>query len=194
MAVQRKQSLSVLELILPVAQKALWWCTCMVNSSICFIFCHLKKRKKCEHVPPGYYEHSVQFSSVAQLCPPLCNPMNCSTRGLPVHQSITNCQSLHKLMSIEFEWCHPTISLSVIPFSFCPRSFPASGSFPVTQRFASDDQSIGVSASTSVLPVNTQDWSLGWTSWIFLQSKGLSRVFSSTTVQKHQFFGAQLYL
>ena len=92
-------------------------------------------------------------------------------------------------------WCHPDISSSVIPFSSCPHSFPASGSFPVSQHFASGSQSIGVSASTSVLPMNTQDWSPpGWTGWISLQTKGLSRVFSNTTVQKHQFFGAQLYL
>ena len=89
-------------------------------------------------------------------------------------------------------WCHPAISSSVIPFSSCPQSFPASGSFPMSQLFTSGGQSIGVSASTSVLPMNTQDWSLGWTGWISLQSKGLSRVFSNTTVQKHQFFGTQL--
>ena len=88
-------------------------------------------------------------------------------------------------------WCHPTISSSVIPFCSCPQSFPASGGFPMSQLFASDGQSIGVSASTSVLPVNTQDWSSGWTGGISLQSKGLSRVFSNTTVQKHQFFGTQ---
>ena len=92
-------------------------------------------------------------------------------------------------------WCHPTISSSVIPFSSCPQSFPASGSFQMSQLFVSGGQSIGVSASTSVLPMNTQDWPpLGWTGWISLQSKGLSRVFSNTTVQKHQFFGAQLSL
>ena len=91
-------------------------------------------------------------------------------------------------------WCHPTISSSVIPFS-CPQSFPASGSFQMSQLFASCGQNIGVSASTSVLPMNAQDWSpLGWTGWISLQSKGPSRVFSNTTVQKHQFFGAQLSL
>ena len=90
-------------------------------------------------------------------------------------------------------WCHPTISSSVIPFSSCPQSLPASGSFPVSQFFASGGQSIGLSAS--VLPMNIQDWfPLGWTSWISLQSKGFSRVFSNTTVQKHQFFGAQLSL
>ena len=91
------------------------------------------------------------------------------------------------------QWCHPAISSSVVPFSSCPKSLPASGSFPVSQLFTWGDQSIGVSASASVLPMNTQDWSpLGWTGWISLQSKGLSRVFSNTTVQKHQFFGAQL--
>ena len=90
-------------------------------------------------------------------------------------------------------WCHPAISSSVIPFSSCTQSHPASGSFQMSQLFASGGQSIRVSASASVLPMNTQDWSpLGWTGWISLQSKGLSRVFSNTTVQKHQFFGAQL--
>jgi len=93
------------------------------------------------------------------------------------------------------QWCHPTISSSVVPFSSCPQSFPASGSFPMSQLFASGGQSIGVSPSTSVLPMNTQDWSPSeWTGWISLQSKGLSRVFSNTTVQKHQLFGAQLSL
>ena len=93
------------------------------------------------------------------------------------------------------QWCHPTISSSVTPFSSCPQPFPASGSFQMSQLFTSGGQSIGVSASISVLPMNTQDWSpLGWTGWISLQSKGLSRVFSNTTVQNHQFFGAQLSL
>ena len=90
-------------------------------------------------------------------------------------------------------WCHPAISSSVVPFSSCPQSLPASGSFPMSQLFAWGGQSIAVSASASVLPMNTQDWSpLGWTGWISLQSKGLSRVFSNATVQKHQFFGTQL--
>ena len=90
-------------------------------------------------------------------------------------------------------WCHPTISSSVVPFSFCPQSFPASGSFPISQLFTSGGQSIRVSASTSVLPMNTQDWyPLGWAGWISLQSKGLSRVFSNTTVQKHHLFIVQL--
>ena len=91
------------------------------------------------------------------------------------------------------QWCHPTISSSVVPFSSRLQSFPASKSFPMSQFFASGDQIIGVSASTSGLPMNIQHWfPLAWTCWISLQSKGLSRVFSNTTVQKHLFFGAQL--
>ena len=91
------------------------------------------------------------------------------------------------------KWCHPAISSSVLPFSSLLQSFPASGSFPMSQFFTSGSQSIGASALASVLPTNTQDWfPLGWTGWISLQSKGLSRVFSNTTVQKYQFFGAQL--
>ena len=90
-------------------------------------------------------------------------------------------------------WCHPAISSSVIPFSSCPQSLPASGYFPMSQLFRTSGQSIGVSASASVPPMNTQDWSpLGWTGWISLQSKGIARVFSNTTVQKHQFFNTQL--
>ena len=91
-------------------------------------------------------------------------------------------------------WCHPAISSSAVPFSFCPQSLPESGYFPMSQLFTWGGQNIGVSASASFLPMNTQDWSpLGWTGWISLQSKGLSRVFSNTTVQKHQFFSTQLY-
>ena len=91
-------------------------------------------------------------------------------------------------------WCHPVISSSVVPFS-CPQSFPASGSFPMNPFFTLGSQRIGVSASASVFPMNIQDWfPLGWTGWISLQSKGLSRVFSNSTVQKHQFFGAQFSL
>ena len=90
------------------------------------------------------------------------------------------------------QWCHPTISSSVVPFSSCPQSSPAWGSFLMSQLFESAGQSIGASASASVLPMNIWDrFPLGWTGWISLQSKGLSRVFSNTTVQKHQFFGAQ---
>jgi len=92
-------------------------------------------------------------------------------------------------------WCHPTISSSVVPFSSCPQSFLASGSFQMSQLLTSGGQRIGVSASASVLPMNIQDWlPLGWTGWISLQFKGLWRVFSNTTVQKYQFFGAQFSL
>ena len=127
---------------------------------------------------------SVQFSSVAQLCPTLCD--------CQASLSITNSQSLLKLMSIELVM-QSTISSFVIPFSSHLQSFPASGSFQMSQFFTSGGQGIGVSALASVLPMNIQDWfPLGWTGWISLQSKGLSRVFSTTTVQKHQFFGTQL--
>ena len=114
--------------------------------------------------------------------------MNRSTPGLPVHHQLGVCSN----SCASSRWCHPTISSSVVPFS-CPQSLPASESFPMSQLFAWGGQSIGVLASASVLPMNTQDWSpLGWTGWISLQSKGLAKVFSSTTVQKHQFFSVQL--
>ena len=130
-----------------------------------------------------------QFSLVTQLCPTLCDPMNRNTTGLPVHHQLPESSQTHvHRVGDAIQPSHP-----VVPFSSCPQSLPASGSFQMSQFFASGGQSIGVSASTSVLPMNTQDWSpLGWTGWIFLQSKGLSRVFSNTTVQKHQFFSAQL--
>ena len=138
-----------------------------------------------------YCSDSIQFSSVAQSCPTLCNPMNRSMPVLPVHHQLLE---FTKLVSIE-SVCHPAISFSVVPFSSCPRSLPASGSFPVSQLFAWGSQGIGVSALASFLPKKSQDWSPSeWTCWISLQSKGLSRVFSNTTVQKHQFFGAQLSL
>ena len=102
---------------------------------------------------------------------------------------------LHSDSRPSSQWCHPATSSFVIPFSSCLQSFPASGSFPVSQFFTSVGQSIGVSASASVLPRNIQEWfPLGWTGWISLKSKGLSGVFSKITVQKHQFFGAQLSL
>ena len=116
--------------------------------------------------------------------------MNYSTPGLPVYHQLPGVYSNSCPLS---QWCHPTISSSVVPFSSRPQSFPASGSFQMSQLLTSGGQSIGVSASTSLLPMNTQDWwSLGWTDWISLQSKGLSGVFSNTTVQKHQFFGQGL--
>ena len=132
------------------------------------------------------------FRSVAQSCPTLWDPVDCNTPGFPVlHQLLEFAQTPCPLS----QWCHPTISSSAAPFSSCLQSFPALGSFPMSQVFASGGQSIGVAASASVLPMNTPGWSpLGWTGWISLQSKGLSRVSSNTTVQKHQFFSAQLSL
>ena len=100
---------------------------------------------------------------------------------------------VHSNSCLSSQWCHPAISSSVVPFSSCPQSLPASESFPMSQLVAWSAQSIGVSALASVLPMNTQEWSpLGWTGWISLQSKGLARAFSNTTVQKHQFFSTEL--
>ena len=138
----------------------------------------------------GYFRQSVQFRhsvvsdslwphGLQHAKPPCPSPSPVACSNL--------CPSIRR--------CHRTISSSIVPFSPCLQSFPASESFPVSQFFASGGQSIGGSASASVLPVNTQDWSpLRWNGWISLQSKGLSRVFSNTTVQTHQFFGAQLSL
>ena len=128
-----------------------------------------------------------------------CSVLSDSLQPHGLQQARVPCVSLSPSVSSNScplsRWHHPTISFSVIPFSSCLQSFPSSGSFLVNQFFASGGQSIGVSASTSVLSVNTQDWSpLGWTGWISLQSKGLSRVFSNTMVQKYQFFGAQVSL
>ena len=126
-----------------------------------------------------------QFSSVAQLCPTLFNSIDLQHARLPcLSPTPEACSNLCP----SGRWCHPTISSSVVPFSSCPQYFPASGSFSVSQFFASGGQSIGVSASPSVLLMNIQDWSpLGWTGWISLQSKGLSRVFFNTAVQKHPY-------
>ena len=131
-----------------------------------------------------FWELSVQFS---------CSLVSHSLRPHELQHARPPCPSptpgVHSDSRPLSQWCHPAISSSVVPFSSCPQSLPASESFPMSQLFAWGGQSIGVSASTSVLPMNTQDWSpLGWTGWISLQSKGLARVFSSTTVQKHQFY------
>ena len=134
----------------------------------------------------------VKFSSVAQSCWILCDPHGLQHSRPPCQLPTPGVYPNSCLLSW---WCHPTISSSVIPFSSCLQSFPASGYFQINQLFSSGGQNIGVSASTSVLPANTQDWfPLGGTGWISLQSKGLSRVFSNSTVQKHQFLGAQLSL
>ena len=128
----------------------------------------------------------VQLFSRVQL---FVTPVDCSMPGLCIHYLFPEFTQTH------VHWVSDAIQPSVVPFSFSLQSFPASGSFQISQLFASGGQSVGVSASTSVLPMNTQDWSpLRCTGWISLQSKGLSRVFSDTTVQKHKFFGAQLSL
>ena len=143
----------------------------------------------------GYWakgKHSVQLSSVTELCRAICDPMDCSTPGFPVYHQLTGLAQIH------VHWVGDPIQPShplVVPISSCLQSFPASGSFPVSQFFPSSGESIGVSASASVLLMNIQDWfPLGWTGLISLQSKGCSRVFSNTTVQKYQFFSAQLFL
>ena len=134
---------------------------------------------------------TTQFSSVAQLCPTLCDPMDCSTPSLPVHHQLPEFTQTHvHSVSDAIQPSHLLLS-----FSSCLQSVPTSGSFQMSQLFESGGQSIGVSASTSVLPMNIQDWfPLGWTDWVSFQSKGLSRVFSNTTVQKHRFFSTQLSL
>ena len=152
-------------------------------------FCHFN-RSKASCGSDRFLLSSVQFS---------CSVMSNSLQPHELQHARPPCPSptpgVHPNLCPLYQWCHPTISSSVILFSSCPQSFPASGSFPISQLFASGGQSTGVSVSTSVLPMNTQDWSpLGWSGWISLQSKGLSRVFSNTTVQKHQFFGIQLSL
>ena len=127
----------------------------------------------------------VHFSSVNQSRPTLCNPMDCSTPGLPVHHQLLEFTQTH------IHWVGDAISSSVIPFSSCLQSFPASGSFLMSQHFPSGGRSVGASTSVSVLPVNIQDeFPLGMNVWISLQSKGLLRVFSNA-VQKHQFFSTQ---
>ena len=138
------------------------------------------------HFSSVQFSHSVMSNS---LRPHGLAPMVQHTR-LPCPSPTPGVYSNSCSLS---QWCHPIISYSVVPFSSCLQSFPPSGSFPMSQFFTSGGQSIGVSVSASVLPMNIQDWlPLGWTNWIFSQSKGLSRVFSNTTVQKHKFWGTQL--
>ena len=142
-------------------------------------------QEKCfytDWVQPGQFSSSVVSDSLQPLEPQHTRPP-CPSPTPRVHPNPCPLS----------RWCHPAISSSVVNFFSCRQSFPASGSFQMSQLFASGGQSTGISASASVIPVNTQDWSpLGWTGWISLQSRGLSRVFSNTTVQKYQFFGTQL--
>ena len=139
---------------------------------------------------PCHRFSSVQFSSVAQSCPTFCDPHELQHTRPPCPSQTPRVYSNSCPSS---QWCHPAFSSTVVPFSSRPQSLPASGFFQMSQLFAWGGQSIGVSASASVLPMNTQDLSpKGWTGWISLLSKGLSRVFCNTTAQKHQFFVTQL--
>ena len=180
--------------------------TSTFQGSVVYLFCFVfGKDNKCpeciKEIPTVFnillfapsevpLEHTTlkfvsQSLSVAKSCPTFCDHMNHSVPGLPVHHQFPEFTQTHPLS----QWCHLTISSSVVAFSSCLQSLPTSGYFQMSQLFASGGQNIGVSASTSVLPVNNLDWSpSGWTGWISAQSKGLSRVFSNTTVQKHQFF------
>ena len=154
-------------------------------SVFCGMVCNFQifdRNQKC-------FYNTYSFSSVAQSCLTLCDPMNRSTPGLPVHHRLLEFTQIHvHWVGDAIQPSHPLSSPSPPALNLSP-----SGSFQMSYLFASDGQSIGVSASRSVLPVHIQEWfPLGWTGWISLQSKGLWRVFSSTTVQKHQFFSAQL--
>ena len=169
-------------------------------------------------LPPGIYPTQGSNPSLFWLLHwqvgslPLVPPGSPKTLSQFLHSIMSNSLRSHRLQHTRLpcpsptpgvypnscpssQWCHPTISSSVVPFSSCHQSFPASGSFAVSQFFASGGWSIGISASSSAISMNIQDWfPLGWTGWISLMSKGLSRVLSNTAVQKHQFFGAQLSL
>ena len=151
-----------MKIIFTARVELLWPMLCLAGASVSSLLCPEKKEWACE----------------SQHARPPCPS--------PTPRVYSNsCPSSR--------WCHPAISSSVVPFSSCPQSLPATGSFPMSQLFTWGGQSIGVLASASVLPMNTQDWfPLGWTGWISLQFKGLSRVFSNTIVQKDQFFGTQL--
>ena len=150
----------------------------------------MKKRKRAS---PSYWTTSSGLSSIQFSL----SVVSDFSRPYELQQATPPCPSptpgVHSNSHPSSQWCHPAISSSVVPFPTCPQSFPASGSFPMSQLFAWGSQSIGVSPLASFLPKNTQGWSpWGWTGWISLPSKGLSRVFSNTTVQKHQFFSTQL--
>ena len=152
-----------------------------ISVKIYYPLVYILLRSKVYQFSSVQFSHSVMSDSLQPHESQHVRPP-CPSTTLGVHSN--SCPSSW--------WYHPAIESSVIPFSSCPQSLPASGSFPISQLFAWGGQNTGVSASASVLSMNTQNWSpLGWTGWLSLQSKGLSRVFSSTTVQKHQFFGTQ---
>ena len=181
-------SLAASNIINLILVLAIWWCPCVESSLVlleegvcceqCILLVKLYSHLLC-FILYSKAKYSPQFSSVTQLCPTLW-PHE-SQHARPPCPSPT--PGVYSNSCPSSWWCHPVISSSVIPF-YCLQSFPASGSFPMSQLFAWGGQSIGVSASASVLPMNTQDWSpLVWTGWISLKSKGLSRVFANTTVQ-----------
>ena len=168
-------------------------CNCYLTCQTVLCWHNWLRLLWCSGYPGLYRFSSFQFSSVTQSC---CKD---SLQPHEPQHSRPPCPSptpeVYPNSCPSSQWCHPAISSSVIPFSSCPQSLPASESFPMSQLFTWDGQSIWVSDSTSVPPMNIQNWfPLGWTGWTSLQSKGLSRVFSNTTVKKHQFFGAQLSL
>ena len=159
------------------------------HSLLCKVFKNIFSTKFSKFRSSWWIVQSVQFSSVTQSCPTLCELTDCNAPGRPAHHQLLEFIQTHvHWVSDAIEPSHPLLSPSIPAL----KSFPASGSFQMSQLFAKGGQSIGVLASASVLPMNSQDWfPLEWTSWISLLSKGLSRVFSNTKVQKHQFFSAQ---
>ena len=169
-----------------------WWCYPAISSSVVPFSSWLQS-----FPASGSFQMSQFFTSVVQFSHSVVSdslrPHQPQHTGLPVHHQLPESTQTH--VHWVSDAIQPSYPLSSIPFSSCPESFPALWSFPMSQHFAWGGQSIGVSASTSVLPMNIQDWfPLGWTGWISLLSQGFSRVFSNTIIQKHQFFGAQLSL
>ena len=158
-----------------------------------YVLNETQAQKDAVHNVVGSMPERIGLSNISEFIQFSCSVVSNSLRPHELQHARPPCPSptpgVHSNPCLLSRWWHPTISSYIVPFSSCPQSFPASGSFPMSQLFASWGQSTGVSASASVLPMNTQDWfPLGWTGWISLQSKGLSRVFSHTTVQKHHFF------
>ena len=171
-------SLAAKNIINLISVLTIWWCPCLVSSLV------------------NYHQIAMTFACISQFSRSVVSyslwPHGLQHASLPCPSPTPGAYS-NSCPSTQ--WCHPTISSSVIPFSSHPEAFLASGSFQMSQFFTSVGQSIGVSTSASALPMNIWDWfPLGWTGWISLQSKGLSRVFSNTRVQKHQFFSTQLSL